>query len=240
MWFPDRYRRRFDRLIQRGNASGAAALARRHTIAFPEDETGWQNLGQAAVHGGDLLTAAKAYEQALAVNSSPWNVYDLAETLIDEGNTAKARLLLEPLASSEDTTANLLAHMGLAAAAKKQRRWVDAVAHARIAEGLIPLDKPVWNTKLGAILADIPGEEAWAERLLREAIKGGEARAYVALAVLIEDRDPDEAADYLQLARRRWPGSPRELDRYLPALRKHRKEIRDLGKDGATNSKARG
>ena len=215
MWLPDRFKRRFSGRMGRGDSQGAAALARKYAKAFPEDETGWA-LGQAARRAGDLEGAEEAFRQARAVAPTPWNEYNLSRVLASEDKTMDARTILESLVTSETTIDQFYGHLGLFSVDTKEHRWDAARAHGRAAEQLIPADRPRWSAELGSIAADIPAENDWAERLLREGARTGEARVYVLLALAVDDRHPEEARTLLHQARDTWPGDPGELDRVLP------------------------
>lgn len=226
MWLPGRFKRRITRRLRRGDWREAESLARRYIRAFPEDEAGWQALALAAQRGGDKDAVEKARREALAVAPTNWNRYNLARSLVREEKSQEATGILESLLSGEDPFANFLGHLGLAAMSAHAKDWTDARMHARAAEASMPNDRSRWSLELGSIVSEIPGEERWAERLLREGIaaKPNEAPGHVLLAVLIEDRDPIEAGALLQQARKHWPGNPTELDRYLPGLRRRQRE----------------
>src|SRR5690242_15151933 len=102
MFLPGRFLDRFNRRMARGDGHGAALLARQYVAAYPNDETGWQALGQAERRKHDLAAAEKAFAQACAVSPSGWNAYQLAEVLVDEGKTPEARDWLVPLLTRDD------------------------------------------------------------------------------------------------------------------------------------------
>jgi predicted Zn-dependent protease len=231
MWLPDRFKKRLSGRLRRGDARGADSLARKYIDAFPAEEAGWQGLALAQRRAGNFAGAELAMREAVAVSPTAWNRYNLARALVEQDKNSEAQAILEQLAVDSDPNAAFLGHLGLAADATHVKDWDRALLHARAAAGSMPNDRARWALELASIVSDIPGQEPWAEELLRERIaaKPGDARGYVMLAVLVEERDPAQAASLLRTAKKHWPGDPSEMDRFLPGLREHQRRLRAPG-----------
>jgi tetratricopeptide (TPR) repeat protein len=229
VFLPGRYRRRLQELYNRGDYEAAAALAHRYTKSFPNDPMGWFDLGTASTLTRDYATAEAALRRALEIKPHPAVTRKLANVLAHTGRAEQAEELLRPLSASLDNAERFSAEMGLAEAAVEEGRWADATQHAHAAQQNLGADnKDHRQMGLTFCVAQIPGQEEWAERLAREGIEGGEWWAFLILASLVEQRDPYEAADYVSAARKAWSGPASEIDEMLRAMRAERRRLRTI------------
>jgi hypothetical protein len=129
--------------------------------------------------------------------------------------------------SAEETGAQALAQIGLAEVSLQEHDRDAAIAHAKLAERLIPADRGEWLTELALVVFPIRGLMEMATRLLTGAsANGGDAISHLLLAALIKDGDPSEARRQVELGRQKWAGSPRQFTQTRDDLERRVRAIR--------------
>ena len=204
-------------LRQKGDTTAAATELRRAATEMPEDPQGRYLLGAVLLKMGDTAGAVAELREAIRLNPMLTEArVTLAQALAKEGQKDAAlqqQAEVQRLNAEKADFGRMLVLLDSSAALRARGDLARAVAQGREAVALGPTSAEA-HVELGLALSELDGSRAEAETAFRQAIAldPGHARAYRALARLLELRGDQAAARAARPAPRCWP---RVLDREI-------------------------
>lgn len=216
--------RRVNRLSIRGDQDAAMKLASTYARWRPSDPRAWTLLGETLVARREYLAAGRALQDGVGRHpDSPEIGYLLATVMIEQSRLDEAAELLER--QTERFPASFFPYLGLVRHAKARGEQDRVFLQARETEKRIPPTYPWAAYELATQLILFPSEREAVLTLLKSAADGlprDESRyalSHLLLAVLTENRNPQQAGTHARLARQYWR-SPADFDEFAEQTRR--------------------
>ena|SRR2546428_10855565 len=208
------------RAWRRGAFDRAIRIARFFVKIRPRYPQAWLLLGTSLDRAGECEEAENALRRGLALEPHNTSIsYTLAGVFIRLSRLDEADRILNQILERNPQIPDL--HIGLAEVALARNDHRQAHVHAHKALELIPQSDHESQSRVAALLLEIPEDRRDAESVLLRLSRSfpRDPHPHLMLAVLLEHRDPQGASQHLDLARRSWKGHPSLMDAYLKDLR---------------------
>lgn len=211
--------------INRGYEKISRRLAFVSVRLFPRDPRAWTLLVRAKANFRHLEEAEATARDALRRLPDEVELKaSLAFTLFGQGKVDEVRHLMEEAVRQHPESC--YPYRYLIRIARREGRIDDA--KALLEEGSTKIDGDGdqvvvdHSTHLGIEAAQLPGSKARAIELLQRAVRSttSDPRPFVALSVLLESEDQEQAGEHLMTARYLWVGSGSSFEEFVRKSRR--------------------